>query len=89
MKLDEKIFLRELKERTESGMEVTKENINNPDALWKWIKREAKGGNIQSIKWVPRIQEETVDNTPFTIKGISGGMLTIELDYPSPTGFIG
>ena len=69
-------------------MEVTKENIKNPDALWKWIKREQKEGNVQSIKWVPRIQEETVDNSPFTIKGISGGMLTIELGYTSPVGFI-
>jgi len=69
-------------------MELAKENINNPDALWKWIKREAKDGNIQNIKWVPRILEEQVDNSPFTIKGVSGGTLTIELDYTSPIGFL-
>ena len=69
-------------------MELTKENINNPDALWKWIKMEAKAGNIQNIKWVPRTLEETVDNSPFTIKGISGGVLTIELSYTSPVGFL-
>jgi len=69
-------------------MEIAKENICNPDALWKWIKREAKDGNIQNIKWVPRILEETVDNSPFTMKGISGGTLTIELNYSQPTGYL-
>ena len=69
-------------------MELTKENINNPDALWKWIKREAKDGNIQNVKWVPRILEETVDNSPFTMKGVSGGTLIIELSYTSPVGFL-
>jgi len=70
-------------------MELTKEQIQNADALWKWIRREAKAGNIQSIKWIPRIFEEKVDNSPFAIKGLSGGELTIELNYSSPKGYIG
>jgi len=65
-------------------MELNKESIRNPDALWKWIKRESKNGNIQSVKWIPHIREEGVDNSPFTIKGVSGGTLTIELDYSMP-----
>ena len=69
-------------------MELPKEQIINPDALWKWIKREAKAGNIQGIKWVPRILEEPVDNSPFTIKGINGGTLTIELSYASPEVYL-
>lgn len=30
-------------------LEITKEGIRNPRALWQWIKRECEAGNVEGI----------------------------------------
>ena len=66
-------------------MELTKEAIRDPDALWKWIRKEAKAGNIEHLKLESLIDDIPIDNSPFVLKHVRGRVLTItlgpEIDY--------
>ena len=67
-------------------MLVTKDNIRNPDALWKWIKREAKSGNIESLELETLIEDIPIDNSPMVLKHVLGRVLTITLGHDNGRG---
>lgn len=60
-----------------STMDITKENIRNIDALWKWIKKECERGNVENLK-LETIIEDIPADIPFN-KRVKRRILTIEL----------
>ena len=68
-------------------MKITTENIRNKDALWQWIKKESYRDNIESVELETVVEDIPLDNTPVSLKHVTGRILTIKLgadiDYHS------
>ena len=60
-------------------MEIKKENFRNIDALWKWVKKECKRDNVESVKLETIIEDIPIDNSSFALKRVKSRVLTIEL----------
>ena len=69
-------------------IEITRENIHNPDALWQWIKCECEDDNIESIKFETFLTDVQIENAYANLKFVKERKLTITFGNKNEHPFI-